>query len=281
MRLAISHRTEYRYSKPVFLEPISLRLRPRCDVSQTLHTYNIQIDPAPEGRGQCVDLDGNGTEAVWFNGLHERFTIVVDALVETHRLNPFAFLITDPDAARLPLVYAPRLRPALAHYLARPIVDTAVAAFADAIKNEAGDDSLRFLILLAERIRATFAYSVREHGEPWMPRETLERKAGACRDFAILYVDACRCVGIAARFVSGYSYADAAAEHHLHAWAEVYLPGGGWRGFDPSEGLAVADRHIALASGHSAEDASPVFGRYRGEAQLDLVAAVSIAKLAD
>ena len=281
MRLAIAHRTEYRYSQPVFLEPISLRLRPRCDVSQTLHTYNIEIDPAPAGRGQCVDLDGNGTDAVWFNGLHERFIVVVDALVETHRKDPFAFLITDSHAASLPLVYAARLRPALAHYLARPLMDTAVAAFADAIKNEARGDSLRFLILLAERIRTDFAYSVREHGEPWTPRETLERKAGACRDFSMLYVDACRCVGIAARFVSGYSYADAAAEHHLHAWAEAYLPGGGWRGFDPSEGLAVADRHIALASGSGAEDASPVAGRFRGDAVPVLSTSVLIKKLDD
>lgn len=281
MHLAIEHCTEYRYSRAVFLEPLTVRLRPRCDVTQVLHTYNLTVDPAPSGIGQCVDLDGNDSHTIWFDGLHERLSIEVTAVVQTHRSNPFDFLIDDVRALTLPLVYDDRVRPALIHYLQRPQADTAVDLFSRAIQTEAGGDTVRFLTLLAERIHGTFQYSVREHGEAWTPRETLQRKFGACRDFAMLYLDACRCLGLAARFVSGYSYADATSKHHLHAWVEVYLPGAGWRGFDPSAGLAVADRHVALATGRNAEDASPIFGLYRGDASPMLMTSVSIDKLKD
>src|SRR5690606_27947417 len=84
---------------------------------------------------------------------------------------------------------------------------------------------------------------------------------GACRDLAMLFIDACRSQGLAARFVSGYAWQDAAqAEHDLHAWAEVYLPGGGWRGFDPSTGLATADHHIAVAACAVPDGAAPTTG---------------------
>ncbi|MBI3546770.1 MAG: transglutaminase family protein [Gammaproteobacteria bacterium] len=281
MRLAIEHRTEYRYSRAVFLEPLTLRLRPRCDITQSLHSYNIVMDPKPSGIGQCVDLDGNSSHTVWFDGLHERLHISVSATVQTHRHDPFDFLITDAAASILPVVYAQRLRPALNQYLERSQTDASVSAFAATIQTETDGGTVRFLTVLAERIRASFQYSVREQGDAWAPRETLERKFGACRDFAMLYVDACRCVGIAARFVSGYCYAEAASEYHLHAWAEAYLPGAGWRGFDPSEGLAVAERHVALATGRNAEDASPLFGLFRGDATPALTTLVSINKLPD
>jgi transglutaminase-like putative cysteine protease len=205
----------------------------------------------------------------------------VTSVVRTHRSDPFNFLITDAAVSSLPLTYDRRLQPALSPYLERPVADGTVDAFAQAIQAEAGNDTVRFLTLLAERVRASFQYSVREHGDPWTARETLEKKFGACRDFAVLYLDACRCLGLASRFVSGYCYVDAASEHHLHAWVEVYLPGAGWRGFDPSEGLAVADRHVAVATGRNAEDASPLSGLYRGNATPVLATSVSINRLQD
>jgi len=93
----------------------------------------------------------------------------------------------------------------------------------------------------------------------------LRRKEGACRDLAVLFMDICRSLGLAARFVSGYKYSpDTPDQHELHAWAEVYLPGAGWRGYDPSWGLAVADHHVALAAGPAPQDAMPVTGTFRG-----------------
>lgn len=97
------------------------------------------------------------------------------------------------------------------------------------------------------------------------PEETLSRMKGTCRDFVVLFAEACRSLGFAARFVSGYTQGDLDnAENYLHAWAEVYLPGGGWRGYDPTLGLAVADQHIALTSGASPLQAAPVSGSFRG-----------------
>ena len=88
---------------------------------------------------------------------------------------------------------------------------------------------------------------------------------GACRDLAVLLIDACRSVGLATRFVSGFQQGDREQDRRdLHAWAEVYIPGAGWRGFDPTHGLAVADRHVPLAAGAVPESASPVTGSFRG-----------------
>jgi transglutaminase-like putative cysteine protease len=119
---------------------------------------------------------------------------------------------------------------------------------------------------LADTIHHGFHHVGRPDGDPQTPAETLAGRTGACRDTAMLYVEACRSLGMAARFVSGYSmhHPPEVSEHELHAWAEVYLPGGGWRGYDPSLGLAVADGHVVLAAAPDHRLAAPVSGRYRG-----------------
>jgi transglutaminase-like putative cysteine protease len=119
---------------------------------------------------------------------------------------------------------------------------------------------------LADTIHHDFHHIGRPDGEPMGAAETLRSRSGACRDTAMLYVQACRSLGLAARFVSGYSmhHPEEVSEHELHAWAEVYLPGGGWRAYDPSLGLAVADGHVALAAAPDHHLAAPVSGRYRG-----------------
>ena len=105
---------------------------------------------------------------------------------------------------------------------------------------------------------------VRPHGAALSPEATWGERTGACRDLAPLFNEVCRLVGLPARFVSGYGYSDFLDERHLHAWSEVYLPGAGWRGFDPTIGLAVADRHIAVAAARDPEDTAPTSGTYRG-----------------
>jgi transglutaminase-like putative cysteine protease len=279
MLFEIIHRTRYNYSVPVFLEPLTLRLRPRCDATQTLRSYRVDVTPTPGGISHCVGLDGNNTETVWFSGLHENLVIEVHTVVETHRIDPFDFLITDPAALDLPLKYGPHLEPVLAHYRVRERSDPMVAAFAQEIMQATKHETIPFLSLLAEQIRKRCKYMLREHGAPWTPEETLKQGRGACRDLAVLFIDVCRSAGIAARFVSGYCIGDEASTKHMHAWAEVYLPGAGWRGYDPSRGLATTDDHIAVAAGHSAQDATPTFGHYRGEAASSLVAEISIRVL--
>jgi transglutaminase-like putative cysteine protease len=279
MLLQLIHRTHYHYSEPVFLEPFIVRLRPRSDAAQTVKRYNINISPQPSGLSHCTGLEGNNTETVWFAGTHENLTIETQVIVDTHFDDPYNFLITDKNALRVPLKYEPHLERTLSHYLERYSDSSETAAFAQELMQASNNETIPFLSLLAAQIQQRIEYLLREHGEPWLPEETLQQGQGSCRDFAVLFVDVCRSAGIAARFVSGYCMGDVAADSHMHAWAEVYLPGAGWRGYDPSRGLAVSEDHIAVSSGQRPLDASPTEGSFRGKADSSMEAEISIRQI--
>jgi transglutaminase-like putative cysteine protease len=282
MLFEIIHHTQYQYSQPVFLEPFTVRLRPRCDASQTLRNYSIDVTPGPSGITHCINLYGNNTETIWFSGLHQNLLIEVHTLVETHRGNPFDFFVTDPDALKLPLEYELQLAKVLGHYRIREGGHPKLTAFAQEMMRAAKYETIPFLTILAEEIYKHFEYMLREHGDPWTPEQTMTQGRGSCRDFAMLYIDICRYAGIAARFVSGYCIGDEAASGgDMHAWAEVYLPGAGWRGFDPSRGLSVNDDYIAVAAGQLSQDAAPTYGSFRGDATSSLKAEISIRALDD
>jgi len=277
MLLKIVHRTHYHYSQPVFLEPFTVRLRPRSDASQTLYNYSIDVTPTLGGITHCTGLYGNNTETIWFNGLHENLLIEVQMLVETHRGNPFDFFITDQQALTLPLVYEPEIAGALTHYLILDGDHPHLVVFAQEIMLAAKHETIPFLTMLAEAIYQRFEYMLREEGDAWTSDETMTQGKGSCRDFAMLFIDICRSVGIAARFVSGYCLGDDAANSgDMHAWAEVYLPGAGWRGFDPSRGLSVNDDYVTVAAGQHPRDAAPTFGNFRGDAISSMDAEISI-----
>ena len=126
-------------------------------------------------------------------------------------------------------------------------------------------DAVSFLTALNQDICERVELEHRDSGDPFLPHETLSRGAGACRDTAVLFVDACRSVGIAARFASGYHLNEDADEaNELHGWAEAYIPNAGWRGFDPSVGIVVADEHVTVAASSSPQDTAPVTGAYCG-----------------
>ena len=126
-------------------------------------------------------------------------------------------------------------------------------------------ETVPFLGLITHRIHETCEAVVRHHDDPWPASVTLAERRGACRDLAVLLTTACRAVGLAARFVSGYQAGDPEqTERELHAWAEVYLPGAGWRGYDPMRGTAVSDQHVALAAGLTPRAAAPTSGTFRG-----------------
>lgn len=266
MRFAVTHSTRYRYTRPVLLGPHVFRVRPRSDGSQRLIDFRVRVQPRPVGWSECVDLDGNAIAHAWFDVLTESLMVISTFTVETLRANPYDFLI-DPSAITLPRGPAGEEDLALAAYQRRPEADESVAIFADAVRQEVGAQTVPFLSTLVRRIAERSRPAIRIDGDPQTPAYTLREGTGACRDLAVLFIDCCRAVGLPARFVSGY-YGDLTTEHrYLHAWAEVFLPGAGWRGFDPLQGLAAADQHIAVAANAQPRGAAPIDGSlHSGEA---------------
>ena len=260
MRFAVTHSTRYRYTRPVLLGPHVFRVRPRSDGSQRLIDFRVRVQPRPVGWSECVDLDGNAVAHAWFDVLTESLTVISTFTVETLRTNPYDFLV-DPSAITLPQVDDGDGDLALAAYRRRPEADDSVAVFADAVRREVGAQTVPFLSTLVRRIAERSRPAVRIEGDPQPPGYTLREGTGACRDLAVLFIDCCRCVGLPARFVSGYYGGPTAVEHrYLHAWAEVFLPGAGWRGFDPLQGLAAADQHVAVAANAQPRGAAPIDG---------------------
>jgi len=275
MLFKIHHTTEYRFQRPVFFEPHQLRFQPRGDAAQRLIRFDLAIEPAPAGVTDALDTNGNVVTMAWFSDLHERMVLRASAEVETLRENPFDYLLTSVNR-RLPIGYQPWEMAALGPTCRRvgvPAKADPVLDMACEIRDAAGNELAPFLARLNTTLYDRLKLIHRETGAPWAPAVTLEQRQGSCRDLAVLFMDACRAVGLAARFVSGYQEGDSDQdERHLHAWAEVYLPGAGWRSYDPTHGLAVADRHVTVAAAADPQFAAPVIATYRGtnvEAELN------------
>ncbi|MEJ2298900.1 MAG: transglutaminase family protein [Woeseiaceae bacterium] len=264
MQFTIRHNTHYRYSRPVQFGPQKLRFHPRDDGAQRVIDHQLSITPTPAGRNDHLDLEGNRVTQVWLEGETDHFDIEVTMQVETLRRNAFDFILM-PEAALLPINHEHDVICARA-YLDRIEPDDAVTAFAAELSLAANRNALRFLDALNRKLFSDFSHVHRDSGAPQSPAFTLENRRGACRDLAVLFVDCCRSEGIAARFASGYQKGDLQSERrHLHAWPEVYLPGGGWRGFDPTHGEAIADTHVTIAAAAHPRDTMPVSGGFKGE----------------
>lgn len=266
MKLTVHHRTSYRYSGPVSLERHVIRLHPRTGASIRLIDYDLSIDPAPQIHSDNLDPEGNVITHAWFEGETEHLTIEARAIVDTLVTDPFRYLIAEPDRA-LPYAYAPDFARRLEQFRLPPdAAPVSVRALALDAAHESKRNQATYARVLATMIQERMTVIGRESGEAQSAEVTLATGEGACRDLSVLFVDCCRSMGLAARFVSGYCYTgDTAHPADLHAWGEVFLRGGGWRGYDPSQGLAVADRHIALAAAAEPAAAAPVTGSYRGD----------------
>jgi transglutaminase-like putative cysteine protease len=270
----ISHTIAYQYDQPVVFTEHLLRLRPRCDAFQQLQKFSLSINPAPIQLFDSIDLDGNVLTTAWFEQVPAtNLTIHTLSQVATHLLNPFKYLL-EPWAVRLPIDYPTtlwqRLQPYLSGHLSRSAaIDPVAAQLGQEIWLATNGHTTDFLMALNQRIYQNCRYLFRENGEPLPPGITWSQQGGSCRDFAVLFMEVCRSIGLAARFVSGYQESSAEmvvneltppSHQQLHAWAEVYLPGAGWRGYDPTHGLAVADDHIALVASPWPPQAAPTTG---------------------
>ena len=264
MKLSATHITTYHYDFPVVLEPHIFRLQPRMSSTQRLLAFDIEISPKPARTSECLDQDGNLALNAWFGAPTSELRVVSRFTVEMLRQNPFDYVLAG-EALNLPLWYRQPLSDALTTYRNDAAVAESVKELAIRVAAGVEGNTLAFLLALSRKIFESCRQIIRPEGAPWPPEQTLGRQEGSCRDLAVLFCDACRAMGIAGRFVSGYEYASAnRSDSYMHAWAEVYLPGIDWRGYDPARGLAVSDGHIAVAAGFAHDLASPVAGWYSG-----------------
>lgn len=278
MIITVVHSASYRYACTVNLQPHTFRLRPRMTTTQRLLSFDPEVLPVPTGATECLDQDGNLAMHAWFGAPVEELKVTSRFRVELLRASPFDFnLSAEPE--HLPLRYPHPLSAALSCYSNTLHVDDSVGRFATAIAATAEQNVASFLTALNQHMFNGFAHVTRAEGPAWPSTRTLHELAGSCRDLAVLFCDVCRVLGVACRFVSGYECASAGdPDADLHARAEACLPSAGWRGYDPSRGLVVADRHMAFAAAFHADLAAPITGAFSGacgsrmEARLDMQA---------
>lgn len=266
MRWRIKHALSYRYSKPVALDTQTIRLRPRLDSRQQLPKFELDIQPKPSFLTHYSDPENNLLTTAWFQGTHPELQILAYSEVELSDREPYDFILTEPAMTKLPPTYSEPLMSLLSVYTSLDKeASPALNEFLKPVLLEAKNETVLFLNGLAVSIFKRFKRRERKNDNPWAPDKTLEKRQGACRDLAWLYVVACRSLGLAARFVSGYHVPfNPRKKPELHAWAEVFLPGAGWVGFDPGFGTAVSERYIAIAASYDPALTLPTSGAFWG-----------------
>ena len=270
MLVSLRHSTRYLYDRPVTLGPHEIRLKPVPGCRTPVPSYSLSVRPAQHSIHWHHDAAGNNVARVLFQEKIPQFEIDVALTADLAPVNPFDFLVS-PGAERFPLAYPDTVRPELQAYLSATEngvqLQRWLMEFRASEKPE-GRGTIDLLAAINGRVKRDIAYVTRmEHGIQSC-EDTLGQRSGSCRDSGWFLVQALRHLGIAARFVSGYliqlsgSAPDApkADSAELHAWAEAYLPGAGWIGFDPTSGLLAAEGHIPLARAATPALAAPVTG---------------------
>ena len=260
MRFSVRHDTLYRYSAPVGLAPHLLRLTPRTERVRMLAS-ELTVQPVPAARLELVDRFGNRIIEVSFAGPSELLRVESCFDLEISAPAP----LQDSGLPRLPWSCRPHDVPA--EYWREDRQDPAVQNFAETLAAESGRAAVPFLDHLSQTLFRRFHRNIRIEGAAQAPARTLAAGRGACRDLTVLFMAACRSLGIAARFVSGYqAHAETAdGDRHLHAWPEVLLSDAGWRGFDPTHGTAVSDGHVALCAAPEQAATMPIEGGFYGD----------------
>jgi transglutaminase-like putative cysteine protease len=267
MKLRIRHRTTYRYAEEVTFGPHRMMLRPREDHDVRIEDSILEISPAHELRWMR-DMNGNCVALIDFLAPARELTIYSEIVLRHDESNPFDFKI-ETDALRYPFSYDEKTLQELGAF--RQMVYPGEADFLHKWlgcfwRKGESIETVALLQGLNAHIYANFRYRTRQEEGVQLPAETIRRGSGSCRDFATLLLEACRCWGLAARFVSGYLRSGAPADPgaSTHAWAEVYLPGGGWRGFDPTTGLLTTSHYVPVAVSRHPENAMPISGSFTG-----------------
>ena len=267
MRARLIHRFDYRYSKPVLLGPHRFCLRPRPHGFQRLIDYSLEISPDPSQLYELMAAGGDTITRARFLGESDHLTVVATSEVETFT-PPLLEACLDEQMAQLPVQIGklnPDLLSNLQGWLPNGQHDAAAVDLAQEALMGSDGRSLNFLQQLVEVIQDRVKYTQRHVGPAWPAGRTLKERVGSCRDLAMLMIECCRSVGLPARFVSGYHLVEPKPERYdLHAWAEVYLQGAGWRGFDPSGQGAVDDRYLPVATSSRSDLTAAVSGTFSG-----------------
>jgi uncharacterized protein (DUF2126 family)/transglutaminase-like putative cysteine protease len=279
IKVALEHRTSYTFDRLVEVHPHVVRLRPAPHSRTPIEAYSLQVEPADHFINWQQDAFGNFLARLVFPNRARSLTITVGLIADMKVINPFDFFIED-WAEHIPFEYPKALAEDLKPYL-RPVDEGAegsgpgdlTAAWVKNFSVAPGTRTIDFLVALNRAVNADVGYSVRMEPGVQTPDHTLRTGIGSCRDSAWLLVSILRQLGYAARFVSGYLVqltsdvgaldgpsGPAADFTDLHAWAEVYIPGAGWIGLDPTSGLFAGEGHIPLSATPHPESAAPITG---------------------
>jgi len=257
MRFTVHHESRYAYSVPVGLAPHTLRLSPRLDHARLIWSQ-LMIDPLPAWRSDIIDIYGNAISHVEFSGLSHWLSVTSQFELDTTPLP----LLVDPGLPPLPWPIS--VPDGLDPYRYEPSASPAVGQFAEWVCWQAGHFPLGFVQSLCDDLFWRIFRHNRIEGYAQPPASTLANREGACRDITVLFMAACRHLGIPARFVSGYYVQPNSPDglRQLHAWPELWLPGIGWRGWDPTNGIPVTDAHVALCVAPDQASTMPIDGGF-------------------
>jgi uncharacterized protein (DUF2126 family)/transglutaminase-like putative cysteine protease len=275
IQVALNHKTHYRFDRRVSLSPHEVRLRPAPHCRTLIQSYSLRVRPTNHFINWQQDPYGNYVARLVFPEPATELEVVVDVVADMTVINPFDFFV-EPSAERFPFTYAPQLTKELVPFLEVEPCGPLLGAWLERFKNaDRGESNFinDFLVRLNQRLQRDIDYIVRLEPGVQTCEQTLQSRRGSCRDSGWLLVQILRNFGLAARFASGYLIqlvADVKPLEgpagpkqdftDLHAWAEVYIPGAGWIGLDPTSGLLAGEGHIPLACTASPSSAAPVIG---------------------
>lgn len=279
IHVKLNHVTHYRYDRLVGLSPQLVRLRPAPHCRTPILAYSQRITPGEHFINWQQDPQGNYLARLVFPEKTREFKVEIDLVAELSVINPFDFFL-EPYAEKFPFNYTEEQLRELAPYLVKLPGTPKFTDFLNSV-NLDPVGSVDFLVALNQQVQQAVGYTIRMEPGVQTPEETLSKATGSCRDSGWLLVQLLRHLGLAARFVSGYLIqltpdvksldgpsGPAADFTDLHAWCEVFLPGAGWIGLDPTSGLFAGEGHIPLACTPEPSSAAPVFG-YADEAECE------------
>ena len=271
----VHHRTTYRYAKPVQFGPHRMMMRPRDSHDQRHLDYALTITPPPASLRWSQDVFGNSVTTATFQGRAKALTITSTFQVD-HTPIPFDPTDIEHHARLVPFGYDPADMPDLQRSIERHFPDPAhaTAAWARSLSRTDGPTSTHAVLTeLTHRIHRQYTYVGRQEAGIQAPHETLRLGTGTCRDFAVLMMEAARCLGFAARFVTGYIHVApreagrALGGGNTHAWVQIYIPGPGWVDFDPTNNIVGSRDLIRVASVREPGQAVPLSGSWSGNAE--------------